>query len=366
MPGKDYYTILGVKKEASQDEIKKAYRKLAHQHHPDKTGGDDMRFKEINEAYYVLSDPERRQKYDRFGQGPGAQPGAGPGAGFHTGFTDGFDGWFSDILEQFFGGMADDGSVAAGFGASPRPQRGRDIGLEMSVTLEQAARGLKEEIPVTRWVSCSRCQGEGAEPATEMKTCVTCSGAGRLHRVEQTFFGTMTRLVTCPKCQGAGEIPEQACTTCKGSGRNKQQTQVSVTLPAGMEDGETFGVRGAGDMPKQPGGKPGNLHVKVKVEPSERFRREGADLWMDEEVSFLKLVRGGSLTLKGLLGEDVKLKIPKGTPSGKVFRIANHGMPRRKRGGKGNLYVTLHAHVPEKAKKKLIDHLREIQEDLEP
>lgn len=361
MATKDYYTILGVKKDSSQDEIKKAYRKLAHQYHPDKTGGDDDRFKEINEAYYVLSDPDRRQKYDRFGHGPGTANAAGPGAGFQAGFAEGFDGWFSDILEQFFGGVVDEET----FGTRPQ-QRGRDIGIEMTVSLAQAAKGLKEEIPVTRWASCDRCSGNGAEPGTEMKTCDTCSGAGRLHRVEQTFFGTMTRLVTCPKCQGAGEQPEQVCTTCQGSGRTKNATQVQVTLPAGMEDGETFAVRGAGDMPKRPGGKPGNLYVTVRVEASDQFRREGADLWTDEEVSFVKLLRGGTVTIKGLLGEEIKLKIPKGTPSGKVFRIAGSGMPKRKRGGKGNLYITVHAHVPEKASKKLIEHLRSVQDDLEP
>ncbi len=351
----DYYTVLGVKKAASQDDIKKAYRKLAHQFHPDKTGGDDVRFKQINEAYYVLSDPNRRSKYDQSGSGPNV---AGPGAGFQAGFTDGFDGWFQDILEQFFGG-----AVETEFDM-PRKQRGRDIGVEMTVNLEQAAEGLKEEIPVTRWNRCKRCSGVGAEPGSEMKTCSTCSGAGRLHRVEQTFFGTMTRLVVCPECSGVGEQPEQKCTTCEGSGRTRQQVQVQVELPPGMENGETFAIRGAGDASKTPGGKGGLLYITVNIEPHERFRREGADLWVDEEVSFLKLVRGGTINLNGLGGNEIRIKAPKGTPSGKVFRIAGKGMPKRKRGGKGDLYVTIHVHVPEKASKELIERLKEVQDDL--
>lgn len=359
MGQKNYYSILGVKKAATQDDIKKAYRQLAHQHHPDKTGGDDVRFKEINEAYYVLSDPNRRSKYDQFGGGPSvAAQGPGAGAGFAAGFTDGFDGWFSDILEQFFTGAVDEDLLT-------KKQRGRDLGVEMTVSLDQAAKGLKEEIPVTRWVRCKRCGGQGAEPGSAMKTCSTCSGAGRLHRVEQTFFGTMTRLVICPSCQGVGEEPDQVCTTCTGAGRTKQQDRITVTLPPGMEDGETFAVRGGGDTAITSTGKSGLLYVTVHVEQHDTFRREGADLWMDEEISFYTLVKGGTITVHALNGTEIKVKVPRGTPSGKIFRVAGKGMPKRKGTGRGDLYMTIHAHVPERATGKTLEALKKIAEELE-
>jgi molecular chaperone DnaJ len=358
MAQKDYYQILGVAKGATPDDIKKAYRRLAHQHHPDKTGGDDARFKEINEAYYVLSDPKRRESYDRFGSGPGAAGGAG--AGFRAGFTEGFDGWFQDILEQFFGGGLDE-TFAQG------QSHGRDLAVELTMELEQVRAGLQQDIPIGRYVKCKRCVGVGGEPGSTLQTCATCSGAGKLHRVEQTFFGTMTRLVICPDCQGVGEVPEDKCTTCKGSGRNREQSQVSVTIPAGVEDGETFAMRGAGDVPEHPahGGRTGTLYVTVRIAAHPKFRREADDLWTEEEISFLLLVRGGTATLQDLEGKDIKLKIPKGTPSGKVFRITGKGLPSRRKGAStGALFVTVHAHVPEKPSKELIDGLRELGDEL--
>jgi len=360
MSQKDYYIILGVEKGASTDAIKKAYRKLAHQHHPDKTGGDDVRFKEINEAYYVLSDPKRRAQYDQFGTGPGTGAGAGAGAGFRAGFNEGFEGWFQDILEQFFGGGMDETFVQG-------QTHGRDLAVELTMELEQVRTGIAQDIPITRFVKCKRCQGAGGEPGSAMQTCTMCSGAGKLHRVEQTFFGTMTRLVICPDCSGVGEVSESTCTTCKGAGRSREQTHVAVTIPPGVEDGETFAMRGAGDVPEHPahGGRAGTLYVTAKVAPHPRFRREGDDLWAEEELSFLLLVRGGTATFLDLLGKDVKLKIPKGTPSGKIFRITGRGLSSRRKGsGTGDLYVTVHAHVPEKPSKRLLDGLRDLGDEL--
>lgn len=357
---KDYYSILGVAKKASADDIKKAYRRLAHKLHPDKESGDEERFKEINEAYYVLSDNRRRHQYDQFGVGPGAQAPRGASGDF-SGFAEGFDSWFSDIMEQFFG--------AEGAGGTRRSSRGRDIAVELTVTLEQAFSGIKEELSVMRWVSCDRCQGGGGEPGTSLKTCTACSGAGRLHRVEQTFFGAMTRVVRCPECQGSGEVPENPCTTCKSSGRIRKQDRVSVSLPAGMEEGDTFMVDAGGDVPQVPrAGKPGSLYVTVRVAPHARFRRESEDLWVDEDASFFVLLRGGTTTLKGIDEQSIRLKIPTGTASGKVFRVKGHGMPRRKRGGgrgdRGDLYVTVHARIPQKPSQKLLDALGGFADEL--
>lgn len=351
---KDYYSILGIPKGASADEIKKAYRKLAHRHHPDKTGGDDLRFKEINEAYYVLSDEGRRSSYDKFGVGVGG----GQGAPDFSIFTEGFDGWFADIMSEFFGG-----------GVHEAQSRGRDIAVGLTITLEQVATGMKEDLIVTRWVMCDRCKGKGGEPGTSLKTCGVCSGAGKLHRVEQTFFGAMTRVVRCPTCSGAGEIPETPCTTCRGSGRIRRQDRVPVTLPAGLEDGETFVIERGGDVPVAPhAGKSGSLYVTVHVASHNRFRREGDDLWADEEISFLTLVRGGSIAIKTLDESSVRLKIPQGTASGKVFRISGKGLPRRRRslhrGSRGDLYVTVHARVPQKPSKKFLDALDILGEEL--
>lgn len=351
---KDYYTILGVAKGATQEEIKKAYRRLAHKHHPDRAGGDEARFKEINEAYYVLSDAQRRVQYDRFGTGPNQTSRATQGSPF----VEGFDSWFSDMVAEFFGDAA-----------ARQDARGRDIAVELTVTLEQALKGVREEIAVSRWVACDRCQGGGGEPGTSMKTCTTCSGAGKLHRVEQTFLGTMTRLVRCPLCRGAGEVPEAICTTCKGSGRIRKHDRIPVTLPPGMDAGDTFMVEGGGDVPVVPRvGRSGSLYVTIHVASHSKFRREGDDLWTEEEVSFLTLLSGGTVTVQGLDAIPVRIKIPEATPSGKVFRVSGQGMPRRKRSrgkeNRGDLYVTVHARVPTKPSKRLLEFLHQLEDEL--
>lgn len=356
---KDYYSILGIDKKASSDEIKKAYRRLAHQFHPDKAGGNEEHFKEINEAYYVLSDAKRRKQYDHFGVGPGSQRGAG--AYDFSGFPEGFETWFSDIVEEFFGG--------ASAGAGRRGTRGRDIAVELTVSLEQVLHGVREEVSVVRWVACDRCKGGGGEPGSAMKTCSTCSGAGRLHRVEQTFFGAMTRLVRCPECHGQGEVPEQKCTTCKGAGRARRQDRIPVAIPPGMADGDTFVVEGGGDVSLAPRlGKGGALYVTVHVAPHPRLKRDGDNLWTEEEISFLTLLRGGTVIVKGIDDEALRLKIPHGTPSGKVFRLGGHGLPQQRRNGgsgnRGDLYVTVHARVPSKPSQNLLDTLKGIAEEL--
>lgn len=357
---KDYYTILGIKDDASQDDIKKAYRKLAHKHHPDKTGGDDMRFKEINEAYYVLSDTSRRKHYDQFGVGTDVKTDRGDvhGPGF-DGFTEGFETWFQDILDQF--GFGD-----FGFDVPHSRTRGHDLGLEITITLPQVFKGLIEDVPLTHWMRCKRCTGSGAEPGSTLTTCATCSGAGKLHRVEQTFFGTMTRLVICPKCSGAGELPEEQCTTCKGSGREKRQERIAIQIPPGVEDGQTIVLKGAGDVPEHPTiGKQGSLYVTVRVETHPRFKREGDDLWLEEEILFTTLVGGGTVEIEAIDGSKLRVKIPKATPSGKVFRVAGKGLPHQaKRGGKGNLYITVHARVPERPSRRLIEKLKELSDEL--
>lgn len=358
---KDYYQILGVKKDASFDDIKKAYRSLAHKYHPDKEGGSEERFKEINEAYYVLSDSKRRSNYDSFGIGPNASFGGrgGPsGAEFFGGFAEGFEDWFSDIFGDLFG---------AGFATTRREARGRDLSVELVITLKDVLHGISIPVSLTKWAVCDRCKGSGSEPGTSLKTCSACSGAGRLHRVEQTIFGPITRAVPCPTCNGSGEVPEVACTTCRGSGRVKRKDTINVTLPAGLEEGETLLVEGAGDASPKRGGKPGSLYVTVRVAQDKRFRRDGADLWAEEEASFTTLVSGGTVTIKDLDNKSLRLKIPPGTPSGKIFKIAGKGLP--KRGGRlrksfGDLYVAVHVRIPQNPSAKLIDRLKDLEEEL--
>ena len=369
---KDYYSILGISRTASGDEIKKAWRKLAHKFHPDKTGGEDEKFKEVNEAYYVLSDPDRKAQYDHFGVGASnfgsgnpfsgsASPfgGAGTPFGDFSGeFASGFEDWFSDILENFFAGP--------GFRAQEKTSRfvkGKDVHVEITVPFETIFKGAAQELSLKILRPCERCQGSAKEPGTAAVSCKACGGAGRLHRVEQTILGTLTRLVMCPTCLGRGEIPEAPCTTCKGEGRQERVERIEAQIPAGVEDGETLRFSKYGEAGRV-GSQAGDLYVTVRVLPHKNLRREGTDLWLDEEIPFPVAVLGSTILVE-LPGSTVKLKIPSGTPSGKVFRLQNYGVPDRKNSAKrGSVYVRVVVRVPRKVSERVKRLLTEIEEEL--
>ena len=350
---KDYYTILEIDRKASPEDIKRSWRRLAHKHHPDKPGGDEERFKEINEAYYVLSDPGRRAQYDRFGvAGPAGAPGGVDYSGFAP-FTEGFDDWFSDVLESFFG---------VDFGQK-RTRRGKDVHVEVYIPFEKSYAGSREELVLTLPRPCARCAGSGGEPGSNRIVCNACKGAGRLHRVEQTFLGAFTRLVVCPECHGRKEVPETSCTTCRGSGKEQRTEHVDIDVPAGIDDNDTLKIAGGGEA-GQAGLRAGDLYVTVRVAQSARFRRQEDDLSFEEDVSFPTAVLGGAVSVR-FPDSSLRLTIPAGTHSGHTFKIKNRGFPRRSGRGKGDAFVRVEVHVPKKISSRAKKAIEDIAKELE-
>jgi molecular chaperone DnaJ len=357
----DYYQTLGVKKDAATADIKKAYRKLAHKHHPDKGGTkeDEAKFKEVQSAYEVLSDPGKRQAYDQFGAagvggGPGgARPGGPGGPGGAAGF-EGFDfsgaGGFGDIFEQFFTG---------GAGTRTRqPSRGADIQATVTLDFEEAVKGAARQMKVTRRALCATCKGNGAEPGSKIVTCDTCGGSGQVQTTRQTILGTMAQVTPCPVCHGEGKKPEQPCHTCGGEGRVQKRETITVDIPAGIDDGQTIRVTGEGES-GQRGAEPGHLYVTVRVKPSQVFRRDGANVSVTVPITYPQAVLGDTIEIPTLSGKE-SMKVPAGTPSGKTFGLRGKGLPKIESAGHGDLYVTVDVHVPKKLtaeEKRLVEEL---------
>jgi len=357
--GKDYYDILGVKKSATADEIKKAFRRLARKHHPD-TGGDEEKFKEINEAYEILSDTEKRQQYDTYGQYFGGQgpPGAGvPGAagqawpGGRGGYVDlgdlgggGFD------LGDLFGDVFTRGGRSSG----PRPQRGHDLTVEADVDFEQAFAGAALKIDLDRDEACAVCDATGAKPGTTVSTCPACSGTGR------ASDGLFSR--TCPRCGGKGTIVDQPCTACRGVGRVRSRKPLTVNLPPGVVDGGKIRFRGKGERGKS-GGPAGDLYVVTRIRPHRFFSRDGADVIVDVPVSFAEAALGTKVTVPAPDGTRVKVRVPAGTQDGTVLKVKGKGAPKLKGGGAGHgdLRVRVQVQVP----KELTDEQRNLLEQLQ-
>jgi len=342
---KDYYQILGIEKTATDEEIKKAYRKLAHQYHPDKKGGNESKFKEINEAYQVLGNKDKRKQYDSFG---GAFEGGG-GFDFSS-FWGQQDFDFSDIFDSFFSGFQKKRDI----------NKGRDLELLISINLEDALTGLEKTINLSKLVECERCSGKGAEPGTELKECAMCRGTGQVQQMKKTFLGTMTRTTTCPECKGQGRIPEKPCNVCKGKGRIKSEEEIQVSIPAGVDSGQVIEIPGKGEAGKR-GGPSGNLYVKIKVNPHPLFERKGDDLFTEKEISFTQAALGDEVEIETLEGKKLFLKVPQGTDSGKVFKLSGKGIPRFSGWGRGSLFVQLNIETPKKLTRKQKELLKSLK-----
>ncbi len=361
MASKDYYEILGVKKDAGVDEIKKAYRKLALKYHPDKGGGAEAesKFKEINEAYQILSDPEKRQAYDQFGS---TQPGGGfnwqqyqqqAGQGYDGGF-EGFDfsdlGGFGDIFETFFGGG----------GGRSRARKGADLETVITVDFKEAVFGAETFIKLNKHFECEKCGGSGAEKGTEMVECKVCHGAGKTQTARRTILGTFAQTAICEECQGQGKVPKVACSVCKGKGIVKTEKEVKIKIPAGVDDGQTIRLSGLGEAMK--GGATGDLYVHIRVRPNDKIKREGYNLMNTAVISFAEAAMGTVIEVPTIDG-NVKLKIPAGTQSEKVFKLSSRGVPHLGGGKRGDHLVTIKVRVPEKLTKKQKELLEEFQKE---
>lgn len=355
---RDYYDVLGVDKSASEKEIKKAYRKLAREYHPDVS--DDPKatekFKEISEAYAVLSDADKKQRYDRYG---------------HAGM-DGFsqedifrNANFEDIFQGFGGGGLEDIFEMFGFGggrSSRRqgPQSGSDISTEIRISLEEAASGVEKEISIRHDIYCPRCNGERAEPGSHTKTCEVCGGTGQVKQINRTILGQMVNIQPCRECNGTGKIIEEPCHECHGKGTVKENKTISISIPAGVETGNRLRVSGEGDAGDLNGGY-GDLYVNIRVKPHKDFERDGSNLYYEKQISFVEASLGATVEVPTIDGV-IELKVPAGTQSGTVFRVREQGMPIMNRDRKGNLFVTVMVVVPQKLNKKQQKLLREFAE----
>ena len=345
---KDYYKTLGVKRDASQDEIKKAYRKLSKQHHPDLNKGDkdsEAKFKEINEAYQTLGNEKARSAYDQFGTSGGGGGFAGENSGGFNGQGFNFNGSnfdfgggdFSDIFEQFFGG--------GGRTRSRKPTRGADIEVALHISFEEAVFGVEKEIKINHAVECEHCHGSGAESNTEMKTCPECGGAGQINEQRRTILGVVQTRRTCSNCEGTGKIPEKKCTKCHGAGIKNHTENINIKIPSATEDGMVLRVRGKGDSVK--GGVPaGDLYLHISVQPSREFTREGFNIYTEIKIHVLQAILGDEIAVKTINGNK-KIKIPNGTQPDQKFRLRGEGVPDPK-GGAGDHYVTVHLEIPKK------------------
>ena len=358
MAKRDYYEVLGVARDADEATIKKAYRALAKKNHPDVNPGDkeaEERFKEINEAYQVLSNPQKRAQYDQFGH-DGPQAGFGGGgfggvSGFEGGFEGGFGG-FDDIFSTIFGGAA---------GARPQgPTRGDDLMYELTVSFEEAALGCEKEINLTRDESCPTCGGTGAKPGTKADTCPNCHGTGQERVVTNTILGRMTNVQTCSRCRGTGKIITEPCVKCHGRGKVRVSRRRPVSIPAGSYHGLKLRIRGEGALGER-GGEPGDLIIVINVRPHKLFKRRDDDLYIDMPLTFTQAALGAQLDVP-TLGKPVMHRFPEGTQPGQVFRIREQGVPHLRGGGKGDLYVTAVVEIPKKLTEKQKELLRQFDE----
>ncbi|HEY5805875.1 MAG TPA: molecular chaperone DnaJ [Candidatus Saccharimonadales bacterium] len=348
---RDYYEILGVGKSASADEIKKAFRRLAVQYHPDKEGGDEAKFKEINEAYEVLKDSQKRQRYDQFGHAGvgGAAGGGSPFGGGFNGQNVNFDfGDLGDIFGSFFGG--------AGQQRSRQQNRGRDVEVQIELTFEDAVFGAERDIKLDIEDVCEHCKGKTVEPGYELKTCATCKGAGQVVNVMRTIFGNIQQATVCPTCKGAGKVPEKACTVCHGKGTKRKEQKMTIKIPAGVDDGTTIRLRERGEAVAN--GPKGDLYVHLRVKAHKKFTREGDLILSEEHIGMVEAALGTEIDIETVDG-NVRMKVPTGTQSGTDFKLSGHGVPHLQKTTRGAHIVTIIVDTPTKLTKKQKELLEE-------
>jgi len=352
MPAKrDYYEVLGIARDASDEEIRGAFRKLAFKYHPDHNHEDGAvdKFKEVNEAYEVLSDPEKRAAYDRFGH-------SGAEGFFGRGF-EGFDfGGFGDIFDAFFGGAATATRQA--------PKRGADLRYVVTISLEEAAFGCEKEINISRIENCSLCQGIGCKPGSQPSRCPDCNGTGQVRRVQQSIFGRFVSTTTCSRCRGEGRIITEPCPQCKGTGKEKHQRSILVKIPPGVDDGSQIRLSGEAQAGVR-GGPAGDLYIALSVKQHEFFTRDGDNIRYELPINFVQAALGAEVEVPTLDGKT-KLQVPAGSQTGTVFRLKGQGVPRWNKSGRGDQLVTLFVVIPDKLTKKQRQLLQELADTLSP
>jgi molecular chaperone DnaJ len=365
MAKKDYYEILGVSRDATPDEIKKAYRRLAKKYHPDvsKDGGSAEKFKEIAEAYEVLSDPEKRAQYDRFGH-------VGPEQGFDFDLRDfrrareafeefGFGSAWEDLFDLFFGEGV---RTQARPRRRTRARRGEDLEYKLRLTLEDAAQGTRVKITVPRYVACDRCEGTGQEPGTSTRICPTCNGSGQVEYRRRTMLGSFVNIMACERCEGTGEIVETPCGKCHGKSRVWEQSRISIRVPPGVDTGSRLRLAGEGNAGGF-GGSPGDLYIMVEMAPHDLFTRRGDDLYVEVPITFPQAALGATINVPTLFGEET-LKIPAGTQSGETFVLRGKGIPHLRGRGRGDEYVTVRVITPRKLSRRVRQLLEELDREL--
>ncbi len=358
---KDYYSVLGVERKADKEEIKKAFRKMAHKYHPDKGGGDDSKFKEVTEAYSVLSDDKKRREYDNYGQSFAGGPSGGPSGSstgnpfggfdfsqFQQGFGGGQDFDFGDIFSDIFSG---------GRTARARTPRGRDISIDLEIPFKDAIFGTKRNVLIAKVSTCEICNGNGAKPGTEIESCKQCNGSGRIHETRNSILGQFTSQRTCEVCNGNGKIPKEKCVTCRGNGVLRKEQEIHVSIPAGIDNGEMIRLPQQGEAVK--GGIAGDLYVKIHVKPHSTFRREGANLVMHLPVKLTDALQGTTVTIELLEGKNLEVKIPPMKRAEEMLRLRGKGVPVGH--DHGDLIIQLEVALPQKLSgkaKKAIEDLR--------
>lgn len=355
---RDYYEVLGLSKGASEDEIKKAYRKLAKKYHPDLNPDDkkaEANFKEVNEAYAVLSDSDKKAKYDQFGHA-GVDENGGFGGGYGFGGFGGMDVDLGDIFGSFFGGGTSSGARKNG------PQRGSDIEQRIELTFEQAAKGTSLDLNISRYEECSHCGGSGAKKGTSAETCSTCGGRGTVNTVKRTMLGMMQTTTTCSACGGKGKIIKEKCTSCSGTGQERKTKKINIKIPAGIDHGQTLTLRGEGNRGKN-GGPSGDVYVTVFIKPDKIFTRQGYDVYCTMPITFIEATLGAEVDVATLHGK-VKLKIPEGTQNGASFRLRNEGIERLRGNGRGDQIVKVIVEVPKKLNATQQKKLKEFGDSL--
>ena len=356
MSKRDYYEVLGIGKDASADEIKKAFRRLAVQHHPDKEGGDEAKFKEVNEAYEVLKDPSKRQRYDQFGHagvgGASSGPGGDPFGGFNSQNINFDFGNLGDIFGSFFGG----GPQQRG-----RTQnRGRDVEASITLSFEEAVFGHEAEIALNLEDTCEHCDGKTVEPGYDLKTCQTCQGSGQVVQVMRTIFGNIQQASRCSTCHGTGKIPEKTCTVCQGKGTQMRKQIIKLKIPAGIDDGATIRLRERGEAVAN--GPKGDLYVNVRVKAHKKFTREGDLILSEEHIGMVEAALGTEIDVDTVDG-PITMKIPAGTQSGTDFKLSGHGVPHLQRETRGAHIVSVIVDTPTKLSKRQKELLEAFKEN---